>query len=302
MSNISFARETGPVGAPPFIVDQESIVRDTGRQIDWDVLGQNFVEDPMIVKLNGAALPGAVSLTVDALPRALEVGELLDFGTLEQVTVTMGASALAAATSITVAALSGPIPDNTLLDFGTNKFARVNVAGGALAGATSIVVDAIPTALAGSEVATFEGGVLAAVVDAAAAEGATTVTVEDLPLGIPDNAEATVGGNFSTGGMEGRHVKAGTVVDLLSSGKVVPSSLATGGVTAYGVLLTDADEESGSDSATGYGVAIQGTFYENLLPEAAGGPPEVINSTWKTELLARGGAWMFLQYSDTTSA
>jgi hypothetical protein len=298
MSNeVAFGRTTRPIGAPAFVVDQSSVVRGTGRQIDWDLLGDNFVVDPQTVKLNGAAAPGAVSLTVDPLPVDLNVGDVLEFGTLEQVTVTMNASALAAATSITVLALSGPIPDNTLLDFGTNKFARVN--GAVAAGATSITVDAIPTALAGSEVATFEGGVILAVVDAHADAGATSVTVEDLPLAIADDSVAIVPGQFGPLQETGRFIKAGTVMDLLSSGMVVPSSLATAGVTAYGILLTNADQDAREDAATGYGIGIAGAFYENLLPEASGSPA-VINSTWKTELLARGGQWLFEQYSDNT--
>ncbi len=299
--NIAFARTTQNTSRPAFVVDPSAVVRDTGRQIDWDALGDSFAENPQIVKLAAAALPGAIALTVDALPVDLQVGQNLDFGVLEQVSVVIGvAGAIAAATSIPVAALSGPIPDNTLLDFGTNKFARVNVSGGALAGATSIVVDAIPTALVSGDTAIFEGGVLTAVVDAAAVAGATSVVVEDLPLGIPDNAEAIVpgaiGGEISTG----RHIKAGTVMDLTAAGKVVPSSLATGGLTAFGIIETNADEDSRTDAATGYGILLSGNFYENLLPEADGGTPSVIPSAWKTELLARGGFWLFEQYEDNT--
>lgn len=295
MSDISFERTRQDVGLPPFVADQHGVVRDNGRQIDWDALGDSFVNNPQIVKLNGAAAPGAVALTVDPLPIDLEPGDELDFGVLEQVVVTVGAAALAAATSITVSALSGPIPDNTLLDFGTNKFARVN--GAVAAGATSITVDAIPTALAGAETATFEGGQLIAHVDAHADAGATSVTVEDLPLGIPDNAEAILPGAIGDELLRGKHLKAGTIVDKLANGKIVPSSLNTGGgITAYGIIITNADEFSKTDAATGYGVFTSGSFYENLLPDAA----HASLATWKTELLARGGFWLFDTYADNT--
>jgi hypothetical protein len=296
-NNIAFARTTQPTGRPPFIVDPSQIVRDTGRQIDWDALGDTFVENPQIIKLNGAAAAGAISLTVDALPVDLEPGDNLDFGTLEQVTVTAGAT-LVNATTLVVTALPGPIPSGTVLWFGTNKFAHTTA--DAAAGATSIAVTAIPVAFAGGETATFEGGVLTAVVDAHADAGATTVVVEDLPLTIPDNAEAVVRGEIGGEVTTGRHLVAGTVLDLQADGTVVPSSLGTGGLTAYGILETNADEDSRTDAATGYGVIKSGSFYENLLPEADGNTPSVINSTWKTELLARGGFWLFEQYSDNT--
>lgn len=296
MSNISFARTRQDVGLPPFVVDAHAVARDNGRQIDWDALGSAFTANPEIVKLAAGANPGATSLTVDPLPIDLKVGDLLDFGVLEQVTVTVSASALAAATSISVNALSGPIPDNTLLDFGTNKFARVN--GAVAAGATSITVDAIPTALAGAETATFEGGAVIAIVDAAAEAGATTVTVEDLQYAIANDSEAIVPGYVGNEQTRGRHLPAGTILDLTADGKVVPSSLATSGLTAYGILATNADEYSETDSATGYGVLVSGSFYENLLPDAG----HASLSTWKTELLARGGFWLFQDYEDDTAS
>lgn len=294
MSDTSFARTRQDVGLPPFIVDQHAVARDNGRQIDWGALGNDFVANPETVKLAAAAAIGAVSLTVDPLPVDLKPGDLLDFGVLEQVTVTVSASALAAATSISVNALSGPIPDDTILDFGTNKFARVK--GDVAAGATSITVDAIPTALAGAETATFEGGVLLAVVDAAADAGDTTVTVEDLPFALADVSEATVPGYVGNEQPRGRHLKAGTIVDLTADGKIVPSSLATSGLTAYGILATNADEFSETDAASGYGVIVSASVYENLLPDAG----HASISTWKTELLARGGFWLFQTYADNT--
>lgn len=296
MSDLSFARTRQDSGLPPFIVDQHAVVRDNGRQIDWDALGDAFVNDPQIVKLAAVAAPGAVTLTVEPLPVDLRIGDVLNFGVLEQVTVTVGvAGASANDTSVPVDALSGPIPAGTLLDFGGKKFARLSAA--AAAGATSITVDAIPTALVDNDAAIFEGGQLIAYVDAAAAAGAEEVTVEDLALGIPDESEAIVPGSLDNDEVfRGRRVKAGTVVDLLASGKVVPSSEATSGVTAYGILATNADEFSKTDAASGYGVIVSASVYENLLPDAE----HASLSTWKTELLARGGFWLFQTYADNT--
>jgi hypothetical protein len=297
MSTIAFTRTRQNIGRPAFVVDKDSVVLDTGRQIDWDLLNDSFIENPQTVKINGAVAKGAVSLTVDALPIDLRIGDVLDFGEYAPVLVTASA-ALAAATSITVTALPGPIPSGTVLDFGTNKFARLTA--DAAAGATSIAVAAIPTALAGGETATFKGGEIVAVVDAAAAAGATTVSVEEVPLPIPDNAEAILPGVIRGEELTGRHVKAGTVVDLTATGKIVPSSLGSAGLSAYGVLATNADENSPTDAATGYGVYTSGSFYENLLPDNDKGTPPQIPSAYKTELLARGGYWLFDQYGDNT--
>lgn len=293
MSELSFKRTRQYIGLPPFIVDQHAVVRDNGRQIDWDALGDTFVDNPQTVKINGAVAKGAVSITVDALPIDLKPGDALDFGEYDPVVVTASA-ALAAATTIGVTALTGPIPSGTVLDFGTNKFARLTA--DAAAGATSITVAAIPTALAGAETATFKGGQQIAFVETAADAGATTVSVEEVPLPIPDNAEAVI--QLAIGGEEsrGKRLRAGTIVDLTAAGKIVPSSLATGGLTAYGILATNADEFGETDAASGYGVITSASIYDNLLPDYA----NASLATWKTELLARGGFWLFQTYADNT--
>lgn len=133
-----------------------------------------------------------------------------------------------------------------------------------------------------------------AVVSADTAAGATSIPVEALPFTVALN---TVGYHGAEGG---GFVPAGTECDELSDGRVLPSDIGTGGVTCAGILETSADEDSSTDAASGYGFIRQGMIYENLLPNATGSP-KVINSTHKTELLARGGAWVFMQYSDTTA-
>ncbi len=299
-NNIAFARTTqNNISSAGFVVDPEQVVRDTGRQIDWDSLETGYVENPETISVNGAVAKGATAITVDALPIPLEPGQVLNFGEYAPVTVTVGASALANAVSITVSALSGPIPSGTLLDMGTTKFAVLTA--DAAAGATTLAVRAIPTALAGGETATFKGGEIVAVLEDAADAGATSIVVEEVPLPIADNATAQlsqiIGGEIDTG----KFVKAGTVMCELSSGKIIPRTLAPGGETAQFLLATNASENDRTAAASGYGVIKSAAVYENLLPEANGASPSVINSTWKTELLANGGFWMFEQYADSTT-
>lgn len=217
---ISFERRTtyGSGHAATFVADKNSIVRDTGRQIDWDLLDERYYH-------------GAEAITATE-------------------------PAVATDTEITVAALPVDVPAGTILDFGPGTLAEVTE-------------------------------------DAEA--GATTLTVTALDAAIADNAVAYIGSGLPGG----KHVPGGTVMDLLANGMIVPSALATAGVTAYCILETNADEFSNSDAATGYGCIRGGALFENLLPEATGDPAE-IDDTWKTELRARGGAFLFEQFEDDT--
>ena len=80
-----------------------------------------------------------------------------------------------------------------------------------------------------------------------------------------------------------KRLPAGTVIgELLGSGKASPRVETTNPAT--GILETDAKEDSLIDSMSGYGVLRSGAIYENLLPDAAGGPPAVLDSDVKTEL------------------
>jgi hypothetical protein len=109
-------RTTYTVSRPAFVVDPASIVRNSGRQIDWAAIPETYRQG---VKTH---------------------------------TVTVGANAAADATSLTVSALSQPLSAGTLLDFGGKKLARVSAY--AAAGATSVAVDALGVAIASADVAT----------------------------------------------------------------------------------------------------------------------------------------------------
>lgn len=68
-SNNSFARTSTPSSAPPFLVDRDMVVRDTGIQIDWDDLDAEDYEGTattgkflkagtvLALKDNGKAIP-----------------------------------------------------------------------------------------------------------------------------------------------------------------------------------------------------------------------------------------------------
>lgn len=80
------------------------------------------------------------------------------------------------------------------------------------------------------------------------------------------------------------------------------NATATGTITAIqratGILATPANENSKSDSLSGYGVINGGTFYENMLPDASGSPA-VLSAAIKEELAATGLGFAFEQYGDS---
>lgn len=72
------------VGSPGFVVDINSIDRNTGRQIDWNVVPDSYKAGVRytITAPDGAA-QGATSIGVTALTVALPLGTMLKFGTAE---------------------------------------------------------------------------------------------------------------------------------------------------------------------------------------------------------------------------
>jgi hypothetical protein len=90
---------------------------------------------------------------------------------------------------------------------------------------------------------------------------------------------------------------AGTAIGrLLGGGKISPRVVTTN--PAVGLLATAAVEGEDSAAATGYGIFIGGVFFENLLPDAAGGPPKTLDADIKTELEENGTGFAWRTYSD----
>lgn len=262
----------------PFVVDENTMVSNDGRQVDWDQVPDSYRSSKQTVQLSAAAAAGAVALAVDALPVKVMAGTMLNFGTYAPVTATTGAGAAAAATSIPVSALSGPIPSGTILNWtGTGELSVLTA--DAAAGATSLAVEALDAAIEAADTAVFAGGTLQARVTANAAAGATALVVDELQFAIPDDAQATIGGTGA------KTIKAGTVMAELSGGKVVPRAARPGSETATSIQKTDAVEGDMVASLSGYGQFIGGPVYENMMPEAVA---SVIPSAFKTELNAVG--------------
>jgi hypothetical protein len=282
-------RVTRTGSSPGFVADWGSVARNGGRQIDFTKLGPDYEGQSHIVKANGAAAAGAVSVTVDALPVALPIGTILNFGSFAPVTVTVNdADVNATETTITVAALSGPIPAGTILQFSGAGAGFAKLTAAAIAGATTLTVEALPEDIDNAATALFPGGTIQARLTAAAAKAGTTLTVDELQFIIADNAEAI----FAVDGS--KVVKSGTIMAELSGGKIIPRKSVTAAETAIGLLVGDAEEGAPQDALSGYGLIIGGVIYGELLPDRN----ESGFATWIAEIQTAGPGIRLETYSD----
>lgn len=296
MSNIAFTRTRQNTSRPPFLVDKDAIVLDTGHQIAWEYLDERYTPGSLEIEVTANADIDDVALAVAALPRAVYAGEILNFGIKPAVTITLSGAEAIGQTAIGITALSAPLRAGTILKSGAGEFMQLTA--DANTGDTSLTVEALEVAWESADTATAPAERIFARVTADALAGATSLTVEALDNPIDDGEIAFVAG---AGNMEaGFQVKPGTVMAKLADGRMVPRAVRPAAETAFALTSTYANQFSDTDAATGYGVIKSAAVYENLLPEADGADPSVIPSGYKTELLAAGGFWMFEQYSDDT--
>jgi hypothetical protein len=171
----------------------------------------------------------------------------------------------------------------------------VTTTGVVAAAAVSIPVVALPQAVKAGQLLYFGDPTESVRVTTAAAAGATSLAVDSVATQIESGDIAYVAGSGA------KTIKSGTVMALLSTKKMVTRADRPGSETASGILETTAIEGERSAASTGYSQILGGVIYENELPEATGGPPKVINSTFKTELQTAGvgTGFAFLQYTDT---
>jgi hypothetical protein len=126
--------------------------------------------------------------------------------------------------------------------------------------------------------------------------GKTVVLSADSPAGdvllnvnpAPAIADETTGFAVMAGYQDGGHkIPAGTIMcRVAASRKLVPRAVRPGAEVAECVLLTDAKDDSKTDSLTGYGVTYGGVLYENRMPDAVVATG-LIPTAFKTELGSR---------------
>lgn len=170
----------------------------------------------------------------------------------------------------------------------------VTLGANAAQNATTLTVAALTGAIPTGTTLDF-GGAKFARLTADAAAGATTLTVAAIPTALVSGDTATyVGPNGK------RVLPAGTAVgETLGSGKISPRVASTN--TAIGLLETTAVEGEAQAALSGYGVIVGGVVFENLLPDATGGPPATLASGIKTELAAAGTGFSWQSYGDSRS-
>ncbi len=271
--------------------------RGPGYQIDWERTSDYFAGGKFTVKLAAAAAIGADALTVDALTRPVKAGEKIQFPDVKTVTVTLTGNEAIGQTDLAVAALSGPIPAGTVLDFGTGE-ERVKTTADAAAGATSLLVEALTIALETGDAATYQGGEHNVEVLEDAATGATSLAVGNLQFAIADDTEGIV--QRSGYSAADKFIPEGTVMALDATSKKMFPRHDADTEEAFALITSDASNsrQHASDSKSGYGTVIGGTFlYENLLPDAD--TDGNIPSAYKTELAANSLGFTYRDYTDT---
>lgn len=110
--------------APGYVAEYSSLVRGTGRQIDWGVLDDSWRSSAWTVKVNdAAAAQGDTALGVDALAQALPKGTILWFAAGDFARLT--ADAAKGAVSLTVEALVNAISDDATATVGGAGVKRI---------------------------------------------------------------------------------------------------------------------------------------------------------------------------------
>lgn len=156
-------------------------------------------------------------------------------------------------------------------------------------GAVALGVEALAFAIPANTALRF-GTDEFAYVTVAAAAGATSLTVQALVNAIEDGDIAVYrGSGYKT-------LLPGTVMGIASDGTMYPRVASTN--PADGLLATHAYENSTTAALSGYGLCIGAIVYENLLPDATGGPPATLAGAIKTELASNTKGFVYRTYSD----
>lgn len=106
-----------------------------------------------------------------------------------------------------------------------------------------------------------------------------------------------------------KHLPAGKIMARLADGQMIefggtdtsasPDETPT---VAVGLLASDANEDAPAESLSGHGVYVGGVVFENLLPDASGGPPKALSAGEKTALEDGGCLFQYVNYTDSRAS
>lgn len=293
-----------------WIVDPESVDRNNGRQVNWDYVSNAFRATAVTITLTAAALINATSIATAALPIALSKGTTLNFGGGKTATIAVGAPIGATTVQTEALPVALLISDTTIVGGAGGKIiksgaAMVELSDGKVIPRSVTVSGAAVAATAGN---TGNGTFTLATLPATAIRGVYKVRI---------NRAAANAGDFMVEDPAGRVVGYGTVGVAFSN--QIAFTLADGATdfvlgdswsvtvagtpagNAAGLILSDANEGDPSEAKTGYGMALSGIVFENLLPDATGSP-KVLPQAVKDELNANGLNFRFETYVDSLAA
>lgn len=296
-----------------YIADPSSVDRESGRQIDWTQVTEAYRASKVEIEVATNASADDEEIEVIATPVDLPVGTSLYFGGSKKF-ARLTAFAAAGSTTLTVEALPTALVDGDK--------AVVGGAGEKLVKAGTVMAEVvstgkiIPRAIIPSERATvaqaFSGtgnGVLTLADPASAQDvkaGAYKVVFTEPATDLGRFQVFDPDGNLDGTGIVGT-AYTGSVKFTIADGStdfVVGDTFTLTVTLTYktvGLLETNANEESKTDSKSGYGLIVGGVFYENLLPDATGSP-SVLPAAYKSELQAAGigTGYAFRQFGDNT--
>lgn len=166
------SRQSSNQVSPSFVVDQSSLVRGHGRQINFAAVSDKYRVDAFKVKATANAAAAATSISVEALEKPIPKGALLNFGGVKFAKLSAGAAA--DDTTLTVEALENQVDLDDVTYYGYGK--KMVPAGTIVADTTD---GAVPREDSGADTAT----------------GITETNLHE-----DNNTDALTGGSVLTGG------------------------------------------------------------------------------------------------------
>lgn len=295
-----------------WIAVASSILQNTGRQIDWRLVPSTYDESAWTVTLTAQANAAATSMTVAALDEDVYPGTLMYFGEAGEYARCRLFSAKGT-TTLYVDALPAQIEsgDTGKIGRGGELFipagtimAEIVAAPGKVVPRAAIASTAWGTAVAAAVVGTGDGTISAVTVNSDAKVGTYIVKLIQVVANkglfqVTDPNGVIIGTNYV--GVAFNTEIGFTITDGATDfvvGDYFSIAVTMTYIASKMILLTDARNNTPAHAKTGYGMAIGGHLFENLLPEASGSP-KVLSATIKKELKQNGCSFTFEQYGDS---
>lgn len=300
-------------GTRPAFLFGTKYVQSTGRQVDWDQIPDSYRQGAVNVTAGANAAQNATTMTLNVpLGTTLAKGTVLDFGggkfaRLAQVVVGTGGNVANIAVDSLVTAIaindtafeggSGPkfVPAGTIMA----ELSSGRVIPDKLAAQTFGAVGAAKAGNTGNGVMTLAGTPVLSTGRAGVYRVVFVEPVTNLGTFVVEDPSGKIVGEGVVGTAFSNQVAftiADGATDFVAGDAFTITVTQTDGSKCAGLILTDATQGSLTDAATGYGMAVSGVVFENLLPDAVAG---VLTAAQKAKLETAGQGWVYETYTDT---